>query len=277
MFPPVSVIRKGHRTFLKWHRARRRADDPAFTGRRILEAMAHGASVEVDLVLHGDDGFAVLHDMTLDRETTGTGAVRATRASALCALRLRAEDGSPLEEDRVMILEELAVLLAREGAHPDALLQLDYKEENPPLTEAAVATFARAVAPFAGHAIVSSGDADAVRRLAAATPRLRIGYDPCHMGAIERLRASRDYLAFVATALAVLPAELIYLDHALILSVADDGFDLVAAFQAAGRRVDAYTIHAADASGLAAARRLLDLRVDQITTDDAEGLAAALA
>ena len=61
-----------------------------------------------------------------------------------------------------------------------------------------------------------------------------------------------------------------------MLFAADDGFDLIAAFHAAGRRVDAYTIKRADAAGLAAARRLLALRVDQITTDDAEGLAAAL-
>ena len=68
----------------------------------------------------------------------------------------------------------------------------------------------------------------------------------------------------------------IYLDHELVLFAADDGFDLVAAFHAAGRRVDAYTIQRADAAGLAAARRLLALEVDQITTDDPEGLAAAL-
>ena len=65
MADPISVTRDGHRTFLKWHRARRRASDPVFTGRRILEGMALGASVEVDLVLHADDGFAVLHDLEL--------------------------------------------------------------------------------------------------------------------------------------------------------------------------------------------------------------------
>ena len=61
-----------------------------------------------------------------------------------------------------------------------------------------------------------------------------------------------------------------------MLVAADDGFDLVAAFHAAGRRVDAYTLPRADAAGLAAARRLLALSVDQITTDDPEGLHAAL-
>ena len=71
-------------------------------------------------------------------------------------------------------------------------------------------------------------------------------------------------------------AELVYLDHRLVLFANDDRFDLVAAFHAAGRRVDAYTIQRADAVGISAARRLLALGVDQITTDDAEGLARAL-
>ena len=117
-----------------------------------------------------------------------------------------------------------------------------------------------------------------MRLLSAGVPGLRIGYDPCHMGALERLMASRAYPAFVAGALAASPdAELIYLDHELVLLAHEDGFDLVAAFQAAGRRIDAYTIQRADAAGIAAARRLLGLRVDQITTDDPEGLGAALA
>jgi glycerophosphoryl diester phosphodiesterase len=276
MVDPISVNRAGHRTFLKWHRARRRAGDPAFTGRRILEGMGMGASVEVDLVLHADDGFAVLHDLTLEQETTGSGPVRATPAAAIRTLHLRDDDGRPLP-DRVMLLEDLAALIARAGPHADALLQLDYKEDDAALTPRAIETFARALAPVARHVILSSGDAEAVRRLAAGRPGLRIGYDPCHEGAVERLTASRAYPAFVAEALAALPAELIYLDHALVLFAADDGFDLVAPFRAAGRRVDAYTITGAAAAGVAAARRLLALRVDQITTDDPEGLAAALA
>jgi len=274
---PISVSRDGHRTLLKWHRARRCPADPAFTGRRILEGMSAGASVEVDLVLHADDGFAVLHDPELSRETTGRGRVRDTPAAGLRALRLRDNDGNPIP-DRVMLLEDLAALLAREGAHPEALLQLDYKEDAAALTPGAVATFAAALAPVARHFILSSGDAEAVGRLTAAVPGIRIGYDPCHMGAIDRLMGGRDYPAFVAAALAASPrAELVYLDHGLVFFAADDGFDLTAAFHAAGRRVDAYTIQRADAAGLAAARRLLALGVDQITTDDADGVAAALA
>lgn len=275
MGDPVAVMRDGHRTALKWHRARRRAGDPPFTGRRIVEGLRLGASVEVDLVAHGGGGFAVLHDLLLDRETTGTGPVRAADATTLRALRLRGPDGAPLAEP-VMLLEDLALLIAREGAHPHALLQLDLKEGQE-LDDAVAASFRRIVGPVAPHLILSSGDAAAVRRLAEGVEGLRTGHDPCHFGATERLRENRDFTGFVARALAEAPrAGMIYLDIRLLLGAREAGADLVAAFQDAGRRVDAYTIRAADAAGVALAERLLALKVDQITTDDPEGLGAAL-
>ncbi len=276
MVPAVSVMRGGRRTFLKWHRARRLAEDPVFTGRRIIEGLRAGASVEVDLVVHGDGGFAVLHDTELDRETTGQGPVRQAPATLLRNLHLRDEAGAPLT-DQVMLLEDLAALVAREGAHPEGLLQLDYKEDAAALDTRAIATFRQALAPVARHFILSSGDATAVRLLSEGLDGLRIGYDPCHMGAIGRLHESRDFVGFVAGAVAASPAaEMIYLDHRLILWAQAEGSDLVSAFHNQGRRVDAYTIQRADAEGVGAARRLLALRVDQITTDDPEGLAAAL-
>ena len=62
----------------------------------------------------------------------------------------------------------------------------------------AIANFAASVAPVARHMILSSGDAEAVRLLSDAAPGIRIGYDPCHDGALERLAASRDFAGFVA-------------------------------------------------------------------------------
>jgi glycerophosphoryl diester phosphodiesterase len=272
MDPAISITHDGHRTFLKWHRARRRVSDPVFTGRRILEGLALGASVEVDLVTHGGSGFVLLHDLDLDRETTGHGRVRAAQPDELRALHLRAEDGKPLP-DRVMLLEDLVELLDRGGAlHPEGLLQLDYKEEERDLDDATVAAFGRLVTPVADRMILSSGDAGAVRRLAKVAPGLRIGHDPCHFGAVDRLQESHDFPGFVVTALEESPeATMIYLDHRLILAAHEAGHDLVAAFHEAGRRVDAYTIQRADAEGVAMAERLLALRVDQITTDDPEG------
>lgn len=275
MIDPVGVTRNGHRTFFKWHRARRRAADPVFTGRRILEGMALGASVEVDLVIHGDNGFAVLHDhQSVGRETTGTGPARALSAAQMRALHLRGNDGEPID-DHVMLLEDLCALLHDAPPNASALLQLDFKENQGPLEPATIAAFSAAVTPVAANMILSSGEANSVRALAQDTPGLHIGHDPCHQGAIERLMQSRDFARFVRDAIADAPqAEMIYLAHPLVLAAQDAGFDIVAAFHAASRRIDAYTIKSADAETLPIVLRLLALKVDQITTDDPEGLAA---
>ncbi|KKB11551.1 glycerophosphodiester phosphodiesterase [Devosia geojensis] len=277
MHSDIYIERNGHRTWLKWHRARRRGSDPVFTGRRILEGMAAGASVEVDLVVHADKGMAVLHDLTLERETTGAGLVRETSAEVLRSLNLRGNDGAPLP-DKVMLLEDLAALLARDGSHPDALLQLDYKEDAGALDPETIASFTTALAPVGQNFILSSGDAEAVDLLSANLPDLNIGYDPCHGDALARLSATGDFAGFVAEAVAASPrADLIYLAYPAVLEAEARGFDLIAAFHAAGRRIDAYTIQRADDGGVAVAERLLALKVDQITTDDPEGLGAALA
>jgi len=276
MSAPVRLVREGHPTFLKWHRARRTKADPVFTGRRILEGMVAGASVEVDLVIHADKGMAVLHNLEISKETTGHGMVGTRTAEDLRALNLRDNQGAPIP-DRVMLLEDLARLMAEGDVHPDALLQLDYKQDASVLDSQTVANFAAAIGPVAPNMILSSGDAASVALLTGATPGLKVGYDPCHDGAIERLMASRDYLGFVAEAVAASPkAEMIYLEYRLVLAAADDGFDLVAAFHEHNRRIDAYTIKLADAAGLASIQRLLTLKVDQITTDDPEGVFAAL-
>ena len=274
MQDPLFIERDGHRTWLKWHRAKRRASDPVFTGRRILEGMRLGASVEVDLVVHGDRGFAVLHDLTAERETTGSGRIAELGAAELRSFQLRDQNGTPLSE-HVMLLEDLCALLAQGGLHPDALLQLDYKEDWRVLDEAALATFRQAVAPVAKHMILSSGDAESVRLLTRDVPGIRIGYDPCHDGALERLAQTRDFAGFVRDAVAASPdAEMIYLAYPMVLEAHRLGFDIVEAFHAHGRRIDAYTINKVDAVSQPKIEALLALKVDQITTDDPEGLKA---
>jgi len=276
MTDPIFIERQGHRTWLKWHRARRRASDPVFTGPRIVEGMRLGASVEVDLVVHADRGYAVLHDLSVERETTGKGKVAELSAAALRSFHLRGNDGTPLAEP-VMLLEDLCALLAQGGLHPDALLQLDYKEDWTVLDTAAVASFESSVAPVAEHMILSSGDAEAVRLLTEGVEGLRIGYDPCHDGALERLMQTRDFAGFVRDAVAASPrAEMIYLAYPLVLEADRQGFDVVAAFHAEGRRIDAYTVQRANEESRPRVARLLELKVDQITTDDPEGLLALM-
>ncbi|EON33354.1 glycerophosphoryl diester phosphodiesterase [Gordonia terrae C-6] len=270
---PIHIDHDGHRTMLKWHRGRRRVDDPAFTATRIVEGMRLGASIEVDLVIHADRGFAVLHDRTVDHATTGTGAVSALPASYLRDLHLRDNSGRPID-DRVLLLEDLTDLFDGVDIAPTASLQLDFKEDDAALDAAAVEVFARSVAPHAGHYILSCGDAAAVETLTSAAPGIRIGYDPCHHGAAEAALRSGDFDGFVDRAVAASPdAEMVYLENRLILAADRRGHDLIGAFHERGRLVDGYTVTRVGPRVAPDIRRLLELRVDQITTDDPEALA----
>jgi len=63
------------------------------------EALVLGVDVlELDVHLSADGEVIVLHDATLDRTTTGRGAVRETTSAALASLRLRARDGRVTDE-----------------------------------------------------------------------------------------------------------------------------------------------------------------------------------
>lgn len=276
MGDPLYIDRDGHRTWIKWHRGRRKASDPVFTGHRIMEAMRLGASVEVDLVIHADHGCAVLHDKTLDRETTGRGLVRDASADTIRALNLRGNDNAPLP-DRVMLLEDICDLLVRNPPHPEALLQLDFKEDLAALDPLTVENFAASVGPVAAHMIVSGGDANAISLLASSTQKLKLGYDPSDEARFKAAIAHGNIQTFVDDAVAALPGtDLIYLHWEIVTRSADAGFDIVGAFHQAGKRIDAWTIRDVNSSTLPQVNRLLQLKVDQITTDDPEGLAAAL-
>jgi glycerophosphoryl diester phosphodiesterase len=277
MVDPLYIDRNGHRTWLKWHRARRKATDPVFTGARILEGMRLGASVEVDLVIHADHGCAVLHNYELDEETTGSGPVRSASAETLRGLNLRDNRGAVLP-DKVMLLEDLCALLVHDAPAPGALLQLDFKEELAALDEQTMASFAASVAPIADALILSGGDLGAINALAAAAPAIQTGYDPCYGDSLARLKATGDFRTFINGALAAAPdASMIYLSYEIVLAAHDQGLDIVAPVHAAGKRVDAWTIREVTSATLTQVGRLLDLKVDQITTDDPEGLYAALA
>jgi len=259
----------GTRTRLKWHRLRRSPDDIPFTPRRLSEGLACGASLEVDLQPHGGEpGFAILHDATLDTETTGTGPVMQADARQLSKLRLRGAAGAASEEP-VLLLGRLCELIVDGSAAADACVQLDLKATVDMLTAGHVECFARAVSPVAGHMILSGGDAGAVAALAEAVPGLATGFDPCDDHTPEHLAGDADVAAFVSDALAAAAgASIIYLDYRAVLAALGRGFDLVAMFHRAGREVDAWTLNTTAPDAEQALQRLLALGVDQITTDE---------
>jgi glycerophosphoryl diester phosphodiesterase len=270
----VKLETDGHITWLKWHRGHRQAGDISFTAERISEGLSLGASVEIDLVCHAGGGFAVLHDETLDKATTGCGRVSHASAETLRQLRLRDSHGIATEH-RVMLLEDLARLLMHTSKGKGGLLQLDMKEVSSNISDADIMVFKSSIAPVYDRVILSGGDAEAVRRLSEGLPTMRIGHDPCFDGVIAELAASGNFGGFAAEALAASPrAEMIYLHHRLVLNADAMGFDLIDAFHQAGKTVDAYTINHANAESLPDVLQLLSLRADQITTDDPTGLEA---
>jgi glycerophosphoryl diester phosphodiesterase len=276
----IAVVRDGHTTWLKWHRARTAAGDLPFTGERIVEGMRLGASVEVDLRRHAEGGFAVLHDATLDRSTTGAGPVATHTRADLRALHLRDATGQPTSH-RVMLLEDLAALLADAGIADGALLQLDLKENIDALGPAEIAGFAAAVGPLARHMIVSGGDAAAIDLLVGVAPSMQSGFDPSDEERFLAMATAGDlhrFLdGFVEAAVAAAPrADMIYLYWEIVTRAHDAGVDLVDAFHRHGKRIDAWTLNTVDTETIAIAERLLTLKVDQITTDDPAGLYAAL-
>lgn len=272
--PPTGIaIETGeHITRLKWHRLQRSHRDLPFTPRRLLEGLVAGASMEVDLRLHADHSFVCLHDESLDRETTGKGPVAQASLEQLRRLTLRGEHSKTGEG--LILLEDLAEL-ARGAAAPDALIQLDLKEIDAALDRQTIENFRRTLACIAGQCILSGCDWQAVSRLAAAIPAMRRGFDPCAEDTLEHLRDGIDCLDFVESALATAAdAEMIYLDYRIVLAAEEMGIDLVAPFRASGKAVDAWTLNTDHPGAALSVKRLVALKVDQITTDEPDALQA---
>jgi glycerophosphoryl diester phosphodiesterase len=247
--PFPDIVRDGHRTRLKWHRARRRLADAPFTVARIREGLAAGASVEIDVRIRRDGTVEIRHDPR----------------------RWWRPDAAP-----VGTLTDLANLSST-SAVGDALLQLDIKDSGAVLRRRMTARSREAVRQVLGElgpaVILSADDPAAVAVYADALPAARTGTDPCTRGRIRELRRTGDVPGFVAATVAAAPgATTVYLDHRVVTGVADADTDIVAAFHDRGLTVDAYTVSTADDGTVPLLERLLDLQVDQITTDDPEGV-----
>ncbi|WP_237153823.1 glycerophosphodiester phosphodiesterase [Oryzibacter oryziterrae] len=272
--PGLDLYRDGHRTRLKWHMGRRLRDDVPFTPARMREAMALGASFEVDLNLHAERGFAVLHDETVDRETNGSGPLAQMSVAEIRRLNLRRDSGE-VTADKVQLLDDLAAVARSGGMHPDTLIQLDMKSRGSDIDADTVSAFAETLTGVAQYFIVSGMDRDAIARLGRATPGIAVGFDPCGYDTVSEVAAGMNLDAFVADAIAALPeARLIYLDYQAVLAAADRGYDLIGAFHREGRRIDAYTLDLEHPFAEDSLARLLGLKADQITTNAPDSIAA---
>ncbi|MGH2348407.1 MAG: glycerophosphodiester phosphodiesterase [bacterium] len=121
---PGHVRYRGRPVALKYHRLLSGSGlHPPNSLSALHEILAGGAEVIEFDVRAIADGFVLLHDETLDRETTGSGPASAATSDTVRRLRLRGWDEPPA------LLDEVTAVLAR---HARALnVQVDFKEALP--------------------------------------------------------------------------------------------------------------------------------------------------
>ncbi|MCT7373944.1 glycerophosphodiester phosphodiesterase [Chelativorans salis] len=263
----------GKRIPLKWHRLRRKARDPLFGEAVLADGLKQGASMEVDLRLLRDGAFAVLHDDVLDRETNGTGPVAARTSEEIRALHY-ADDGAAGAR-RVLLADDLAERLA--AAHPDALLQLDMKDDLAAVGKESVEGLAALFKVHQKNLIISGDSTDLTLALAERLPEMQRGLEPSFR-LLDLYRAGRkDALAgqLLDELRGPIRPHLVYLWWELVLPVAAEGIDLIGICHDEGARVDAWTFNLANPEeGFSDGEwrgfsRLLELGADQISTDEA--------
>lgn len=218
----------------------------AFRGAIALDVDA----LEFDVHLTADGEPVVIHDATLDRTTTGRGAVRAISLAALRSVRLLDRAGAPTDEGVPTLAEVLDLAV---GA-PVAVLpeiKLDGARARYPGIEARVVALLRARG-LLGRASVQSFDEATLRHVRALEPAART------MLLVNRLRVASHAAtsADVVQWAQAVGAEDLGVDHRVIDA------DLVAAARRAHVRVAAWTVNAADD-----VRRMGALGVDLVMSD----------
>lgn len=264
---PVAVEGPYGPVRLKWHKLRTHLAEAPFKRANLALGWQLGASLEVDILATADDRFAVLHDPTLGPSTTGRGRVPGTPVASMRGLFHRAANGTPDPDAPVLPLAELVAPLRRLPRTPSANLQLDLKMlKGHTLRDAAIADAAAAVAGVEDAIVVGSHHLDDARRLVAAIPGSRLGYDP--MLAVSRqpdLRDPQRLLRHIERRRK--GVNLAYLQFDAIVAAETQGFPLVARLLDLGIETDAWTVNPNSDISDAVLRTLLKAKVRQITTD----------
>lgn len=261
---------------LKWHMLRRRRSDPPHLRANLAVGLDADASLEVDVVVTGDGHFACLHDLTLDRETTGTGPVAAASRAELTQLRQRDPAGAVLDS-APLFLDEVVAALARRERPFLGIIQLDMKEPGERLGDALVGQLRETLGAHLGAFIVSGTDPDLVRRIGAAMPGAARGFDPLDVYAGNPPTTAAEFEGLAETTLRLGPgARTYYLEANLILSGLEHGVNLVERIGTSGAEVDAWTVDANRPGLREKLDRLIGVGCRQITTNDSETLEAML-
>ena len=249
---------------------RRRKSDPAFLRANLVAALREGAACEVDIVLTADGHALCLHDLTLDRETTGSGPVAQATRAQVERLHQRGSDRSALSS-APLFLDEIVATVRENGVAAPALVQLDIKAPAAALDAQRLTRIGAVLGASASAFIASGYEWETVRRLNAAAPGLHAGFDPLAFYPRSFALNADAFAALAALTLATAPdASIYYLEAKLVLAALDRGVDLVASVTGGGAQVDAWTIDADRPALRQVLERLIAAGVHQITSNDPE-------
>jgi glycerophosphoryl diester phosphodiesterase len=275
--PGLDLFHDGHRTRLKWHRLRLSLSAPLFSAETMALGFRVGASMELDLRVRGDGGFAVLHDKTLEGETTGFGRVCETSGETLRGLTMKAGGTSPI------LSEDLASLIST--AHPEALLQFDMKDTLSDIGERGLDHLADHFSAAHQSIIVSGACLDLIVAVKHRLPSVARGIDPTDklMDLLDRDGAKAVESDLERDIAGPTEPDTIYLSWPLLLKAQKAGLDLVGLCRNRGCKVDAWTFNMRNrAAGFDDAEwanfsALIQMKPDQITTDEAPATERAFA
>ena len=214
-------------------------------------ALALGVdALELDLHLTADGEVVVLHDPTLERTSTGRGAVRDARLADLASVQLKTPEGAATAE-RVPTLAQVLDLVAQSSSELLPEIKLDAHRQRYDGIEEKVLALIRARGLLA-RTTIQAFQGDTIRRLRELEPAARtmllvgrgdVGRDRARPA--EAVRRARE-----------LGATDLGMNHRLIDA------DVVAAARAAGIRLAAWTVN--DETDI---RRMIDLGVDLVMSD----------
>jgi glycerophosphoryl diester phosphodiesterase len=224
--------------------------------------------LEFDVHLTADGNVAVIHDATLDRTTTGSGAVVARTATELRRLRLKKRDGT-LTDEGVPMLDDVLALAAPAGV----VLLVELKTPGPAVsyerTGGAVRATPGARYPGLEHRVIAS-----LAKAGVAERAIVMAFNPAVLAEVRALAPRQPTTLLVdrqhvagAGAQGTEAVEWAVGAGATFLGLHYTFCDerVVAAARTAGISVGVFTVNAE-----AEMRRLAALGVDVIITDRAD-------
>jgi glycerophosphoryl diester phosphodiesterase len=215
-------------------------------------AIALGVDLlETDVHLTADGEVVVLHDPTLDRTTTGRGAVRDARLADLGPLRLRAADGAPTAEPIPTLGQVLDLVAGAPGVGLLLEIKVDAARQRYPGIEDRTLALVRARGLLERTPIMAF-QPETVRRVRELEPAARTVL-LVSRGRTERERAAPAEAVRLTQAAG---AAWLGINHRLLDA------DVIAAARRAGIGVAAWT-----ANEEADIRRVLDLGVNVVISD----------